>query len=485
MAGRSSSPLDTTLIETLEEAPAESGDPRTSLAALVLLWSRDEPERVGEVVCLPPGGRDRTYTIGRADQADDDGAIPLTFGQARPRGRVERGPLRAAHVSRRQLAIAHEGGGGLRIEQVGRGVLRLDGHPLSSGVIYPGGLIEVENRITLLYSRRPMSWMRPVPGDITPEFPFGAADRWGLVGESPAAWELRRQAAFLAARDEHALILGPSGCGKELIVQAIHGLSARGRAPLCARNAATIPETLIDAELFGNLRNYPNPGMPERQGLLGEADGSTLFLDEVGELPRQLQAHLLRVMDRGEYQRLGEPRVRRADLRILAATNRDPAELKHDFLARFPHRLTIPGLDERPEDVPLLARHLLRGIAASDPGLVAPILRGDEPLLSAELAAALATYRYTTNVRELSELLWRALHASQGGPALEAPAELVRLGRPRPEAVEPTPAPGTLTRESVLAILERCGGVKEVAWRELGLRNRYQLGRLLKKLGIE
>ena len=473
--------------ETLNDSVLGPGDgsgdaAHDAVPVLVMLWSRDEPERSGEAVVLPRVGSD-LYTIGRAVIVDD-GAVPLSFGQLRPAGRIDTGPLQSARISRRQLAITHESGGGLRIEQCGRGVMRLDGHPMPTGVIQPGGLIEVEHRLVLFYTHRPATWVRPRPPGSADDFAFGAADPRGIVGESPAAWELRRQIAFLAARDEHVLVLGPSGSGKELVVQAIHGQSRRGRGPLISRNAATIPEALIDAELFGNLRNYPNPGMPERPGLLGDADGGALFLDEVGELSQHLQAHLLRVMDRGEYQRLGETRVRRADLRLLAATNRDPAELKHDLLARFIHRISIPGLDARPEDTILIARHILRGIAASAPDLVAPILQTDGPALGPELVAALVGRRFDTHVRELQELLWRALRGNVGA-VLGPPPELVRVLRPRPEPGAAEPSSGALTREAVLGALERCGGIKENAWRELGLRNRYQFNRVLKKLGIE
>src|SRR5262249_38405316 len=191
-------------------------------------------------------------------------------------------------------------------------------------------------------------------------FAFGAADTHGIVGESPAAWALRDTVAFAARSVGHVLIHGESGVGKELVARAIHALSARRARPLGARNAATFPEALVDAELFGNAKNYPNPGMIEREGVVGEADGSTLFLDEIGELPAALQAHLLRVLDRGgEYQRLGEPRVRRADLRVVAATNRSIDELKHDLAARLTLRVEVPSLADRREDIPLLARHLL------------------------------------------------------------------------------------------------------------------------------
>jgi len=480
--GRPSNHLDTTLIEAPEDTTSGATASERLLPALVLVWSRDEPERIGEVISLPPAGREPVYTIGRAITVNSDGSLPLTLGQVRPSGRRDTGPLRAAHISRRQLAIRHESDELLQIEHTGRGNLRLNGHVVSDGVIGPGALIEVENRFTLLYCQRPLSWIRPRGRDKPQEFPYGEADPWGLVGESPAIWTLRKQATFLASRDEHALILGPSGSGKELLVQAIHGQSKRAGERLIARNAATIPEALIDAELFGNLRNYPNAGMPERSGLLGESDGSTLFLDEVGELRPQLQAHLLRVMDHGEYQRLGEPTMRTADVRIIAATNRDPDELKHDLLARFPHRLVLPGLDRRPEDVLLIARHLLRTIAKSGPNAVAHILHGAEPQLAPHFVSALVGHAFTTHVRELSELLWRALQGGRG-PTLEAPPDLLKIARPRPST--PLPDPGSLNRAHVVAVLERCAGVKEVAWRELGLRNRYQLHRILKKLKIE
>src|SRR5262249_39430583 len=143
--------------------------------------------------------------------------------------------------------------------------------------------------------------------------PFGEPDADGLVGESPAMWALRGAIAAAARRDLHALVLGPSGTGKELVARAIHARSARSGRPLVARNAATIPESLMDAELFGNVRSYPNPGTPERAGLIGQAHRSTLFLDEIAELPVSLQAHLLRVLDEGDYQRLGEATARKSD----------------------------------------------------------------------------------------------------------------------------------------------------------------------------
>ncbi len=131
------------------------------------------------------------------------------------------------------------------------------------------------------------------------------------------------------------LLLGESGAGKELAARALHVLSRRPGV-MTSRNAATLPDSRGGRQLFGTPRTEPG-GMPERRGLIGEANGSTLFLDEIGELSQTMQAHLLRVLDHGgEYQRLGDSSRLFSDFRLIAATNRDPSTLKHDFLARLP-----------------------------------------------------------------------------------------------------------------------------------------------------
>lgn len=313
---------------------------------------------------------------------------------------------------------------------------------------------------------------------------FGAADELGIVGESPTAWQLREHVAFIAGRAAHVLVLGPSGAGKEVVAQAIHALSKRGTKPMVSRSAVTIPEGIADAELFGNLASYPNPGTPERKGLVGEADGTTLFLDELGELPEELQARLLRVLDeRGEYQRLGEARVRRSNLRLVAATNRPIGALKHDVAARFRLRLTVPGLDERREDVPLLARHLLRRVARSDDDIARRFVdeRG-EPRLSFALVRALVGHTYRTHVRELETLLWIALAHAKGDVADVCPELVAELSGPDTNA--PKRAVETVSEEEVREALERHGGVQDKVYKELGLANRFVLHRLMKKWKI-
>ena len=286
----------------------------------------------------------------------------------------------------------------------------------------------------------------------------------------------------MAGRREHVLVLGESGAGKELIARALHALGPRSRARLVARNAATVPASLIDAELFGNAASYPNAGMPERPGLVGEADGSTLFLDEIGELPVELQTHLLRLLDGGEYQRLGDARRRTADLRVVAATNRPVSQLKADLAARFPLRVHAPGLHERREDVMLVARHVLRELVRGGDAYAARFVddRG-EPRTSSELAVALVNHLYTTHVRELSGILFRA--------ALESTGDVVELTDGARQLLglageEPTAGGREVSREEIVAALERHAGVREKVWRELGLPNRYVLKRLMKKYGL-
>jgi two-component system nitrogen regulation response regulator GlnG/two-component system response regulator HydG len=289
----------------------------------------------------------------------------------------------------------------------------------------------------------------------------------------------------VASRSAHVLVTGESGTGKELVARALHRLSPRGKRALVARNAATLPASLVDAELFGNAPGYPNAGMAERPGLIGQADGSTLFLDEIGELPEELHAHLLRVLDAGEYQRLGEARTRSSDFRFVAATNRGAESLKADLAARLALGIVVPGLGERREDIPLLARHIVQKIASTDRELEQRFLSGaaggarGEPCFSSELICALTRHEYSTHVRELEGLLWRSLQASAQG-VLEHTGEVQDLLRP---TSRPARAPEDISPEELRAALARHGGVKEHAWRELGLSSRYALIRLMRKLG--
>jgi len=474
---------DATTLDTTSRDSDHGGRTDDGLS-LVVVWCAGEPWRVGERLILPDP-ESPACSFGRGAVRHDDPDERLTLVRLRPGAREPAPPFENPFVSRRQLSLrATADGVGAR--NVGRRRMLVAGREADEALVAPGETVEVERQVMFVCVRGPRAfdaaWRRALGAGE-----FGAPDAHGLVGEGAAAWALRDRIAFVAGRGAHVLLRGASGSGKELVAQAIHALSGRGGRRMVSRNAATLPAGLIDAELFGNVAHYPHAGMPERAGLVGEADGSTLFLDEIGELPLELQTHLLRVLDAGgDYQRLGESRRRSADLRVIAATNRPLTELKGDLAARFTLGLEVPGLDARREDIPLIARHLLRRAAARDAAIRGRFFdeRG-EPRLAPELVRALVRRPYATHVRELDALLWAALTGS-ARDQVELPPEAARDTPTSPEARDdaaPT-ARREPTRDEVAACLERHHGVQERAWRELGLANRYVLKRLVRKYGL-
>jgi len=466
---------------TDETQDARPGGAAKAGMALAVAWCAD-PSRVGEVLLLD----DETRVFGRGEPAGDDPHPRVLLARQRPYDTKDAPPIALSGLSRVQLEL-RPAGAELWIKNLGkRPLLDGEGQARPEVSLALGDCVEVRGQIVFVRIERPRK-LTPLRSLPAPAFAFGEADAHGLVGESPVAWTLRDQCAFVAPRDAHVLVLGESGSGKELVAQAIHAASKRGRRPMVARNAATIPAGIVDAELFGNVANYPNPGTPERRGLVGESDGSTLFLDEIGELAEDLQVRLLRVLDeRGEYQRLGEARPRSSDLRLIGATNRPLAALKHDVAARFRLRLRVPGLEERREDVPLVARQLLQRIATNDADIRRRYFEGDDaarPRVSAALMRALVRHRYRTHCRELDAILWHSI-ATSPEDVLDLTAEVEEdLALAAPVAGSHR-RPGEVTADEVRAALERAGGVQEKAWRDLGLANRYVLKRLIAKLGL-
>ncbi len=491
----------------------QAGGPPTDVVMFVIVWCPSEPERVGEVAILGEGGP--PLVLGRGPSPD--GVEPrLRFSRQRPGSMTPTPPLVAPGLSRRQLLI-HPREDGADVERLGQCTLEINGRTTDAALVRPGDVVHLRRELLLYCARRPE---KIPPLRLFPEGSvgvFGEADGNGIVGEAPCVWRLREKLAFAAKADTHSLLLGESGTGKELAARAVHHLSARGLQQFVARNAATLPAGLIDAELFGNAKNYPNPGMAERRGLIGEADGGSLFLDEIGELPVELQAHLLRVLDGdGEYQRLGEGVARRSNFRLIAATNRDPTLLKHDFAARFTARIELPNLTKRREDIPLIARHLLLRAARRSGDIAKPFIETtpsgyEYARFDGDLVAALLRRDFTTNLRELDALLWRAMGESHDD-VIEAPPELrghgsgehrlgVTVQRPsdEPPSVPPVntpsaprvspgqtpppqrPEPGA--DEIREALRSQHGRVTHAA-RALGLSSRYALYRLMKKHGM-
>ncbi len=449
--------------------------------ALAVAWLLVEPERSGEVLLFADDSP--ALLVGRGGPLPDDDAPRARFVRHRA-GKVEaRPPFSAPGLSRRQLRV-RASATGIAFERVGRCAVRHNGVAADAGTLRVGDVLTIHGQIVFVCVRRATA----LPGAFeTGASPFGAADRDGIVGESEAAWQLRGDLAHAAASGSHVLVLGESGTGKELAARAVHRRSARSARPFVSRSAAAIPPSLMDAELFGNRRDYPNAGMPEREGVVGAAHGGTLFLDEIGELTPELQTHLLRLLDGGgEYHRLGEAAARRSDLSFIAATNRPPTELKHDFAARFPVRVRVPGLDTRPEDVPLIARHLLDEAARSQPDLRTrffemspagvPVARLDPSFVE-----ALLRWPWATHVRELRALLWASIRASTGH-FLTLPPEMSG-GRQCP--VEKAEAGGEPSAHAIRQALARHAGNQSKAYVDLGLPSRFALYRLLRKHGID
>jgi DNA-binding NtrC family response regulator len=480
----------------------DEDDPR-DVPVLVIAWSAEEPARVGQVAFAGALGEPRV--LGRGDEGEPD---RVCFFSQRPQELVEAGPLEGKALSRRQL-ILRRFAGGLEIESIGRCPLLINGVTMVKAAVTPGDVLRLRGQLVLYCSLRPrkLPAARYFPSDAWSA--FGEPDQLGMLGESPAMWKLRDQIAFAARSGSHVLIRGDSGTGKELAARAIHQLSSRAPRPLVSRNAATFPSGLIDAELFGNVKNYPNPGTPERPGLIGQAHGGTLFLDEIGELPQDMQAHLLRVLDEGgEYQKLGEASVRKSDLRLIGATNRPPASLKHDLLARLAVRIDLPSLIDRREDIPLLLRHLILRAADRSPDIGARFVervgRRREARVDGALVDALLRRPFATNVRELDGLLLRAMGTSPADvvamdeAALAAHDMTVSQAQPNaPLHGAPPPARGAYgasgallsgrepSAEEIRVVLQREGGNVRRAAAALGVQSRYALYRLLRKHGID
>jgi DNA-binding NtrC family response regulator len=465
---------------------AENAGDRPSLA-LVIAWSASQPHRVGEVAFFPLGER---LFLGRGHVEVEKFAY---FVRQRPGEMPAVDPLQGVldgpTLSRRQATVRFTGDT-LEVEQVGRCRTYVNGQESPKAALLPGDTVMFRGEVVLLCVSRPRAL--PAPQLERELHSFGEPDADGIVGESPAVWRVREQLARAAHGQSHVLIQGDSGTGKEMAASVIHNRSSRTNGPFVSRNASAFTSTLIASELFGNPANYPNPGMPARKGLLGTADRGTFFLDEIGDCPLDAQAQLLRVMDQGEYQAVGEAVARRVDVRFVGATNRDESFFRSDFLARFLARVRLPPLRERREDVPLLARHFLLRHARQSPEFRDRFCRKEtdgrlEPNVSGRLIDELVRHPLPLNARELHGLLLQAIETSQGDelrlPTGTPTTSVPPAPRAAPDAQGSAP-PGAPSREDILAWLTREEGKVARVARRLGME-RTALYRLMKSYGIE
>jgi DNA-binding NtrC family response regulator len=320
-----------------------------------------------------------------------------------------------------------------------------------------------------------------------------------LIGDSPKIRELRDLIKTVAPTDATVLILGESGTGKELIAGAMHSLSRRAGQTYVRLNCAAIPETLLESELFGYERGAFTGAHRTKRGYVEEADGGTIFLDEIGDMSRPLQAKLLRFLEDGSFTRVGGTQELQVNVRLIAATNRNIVEAiqKGEFREDLFHRLNVmqfrpPPLRERGNDILLLADHFLRIFAFR----LGKTFKG----ISEPACLALLAHSWPGNVRELRNVMERAVILESADeirstslPDFEVESRLRQGTVPRaegrgllhPPVIEGPVALGeTLVqfeRELILAAIERCGGNLTRAAQQLDLSRhalRYRMSRL-------
>jgi two-component system response regulator AtoC len=426
-------------------------------------------QKLEEVVATPAGDvllalwEDRTASI----RIPDRGAVVVgRLAQSSAVTLVVDHPS----VSRQHARIDVESGALFITDLESANGTKVQGTKLARGEkapIGPGVLVEVGVAV-LVVQRRSAPNVAPPHGEATREkHPLGII----VPANGPMA-QVHRLVEHVASSNLSVLILGETGSGKEVIAESIHRFSKRSKGPFVRLNCAALPENLLESELFGHEKGAFTGAIATKLGLVEAADGGTIFLDEMGEMPLGTQAKLLRVLESHEVQRVGALKPKKVDIRIVAATNVDleAAVKKGTFRLDLFHRLdgvsiALPPLRARKSEIPLLARLFLRRACEAEGR---PI-----PSFTPEAERALEGHAWPGNVRELKNVVERAAVLSMGAPI--TPAHL-RLTAVAAEAAAPIVDPGE--RDKILAVLDRCGGNQSRAARELGIPRRTLLRRL-------
>lgn len=308
----------------------------------------------------------------------------------------------------------------------------------------------------------------------------------GMIGGDSRMQRIFQLISRIAPTDITVLIDGESGTGKELVARAVHALSPRARKPFYTVNCGAIPDMLLESELFGHVRGAFTGAVSDKQGLFEAANGSTVFLDEIGELPLHLQVKLLRFLQEGEIRKVGSNDVIRLDVRVIAATNKHLAGMVEagTFRSDLYYRLnviqiTLPPVRERKRDIPLLANHFLSRFAQK--------MQKNMMSFSPEAMRAITSYHWPGNIRELENAVERAVALTIGRSiALYNLPEQLRTTTREPAASSP-PAGEQMTlkdleKKYILETLEACNWNYEAASRQLGI-GRTTLWRKLREYG--
>jgi len=433
------------------EGAGLDGDLVTEAPSIEFTWARDVDEAIG----LPPDAFD-------AAVLDVPDAASAAAGLRRLRARLDDLPI--------LVRVPH-------LDTPARHALRAVGaaEVVASADVAeePGGLI---GRIGEVVARHRGAALSPPRRLVPTRRRDGAAPpALRLVGDGPAMRAVLSLVQRAARSHATVLLSGETGTGKELLARAIHDASPRHARPFVAVNCAAFPEALLESELFGHLRGSFTGADRDKKGLFEEADGGTIFLDEIGETPLAIQAKLLRVLQEREVRPVGGVRSKRVDVRVVAATNRTLRDevatgaFREDLfyrLAVFPIR--VPPLRERPEDVLVLANHFLGEHARREGVAPSPI--------AADAKALLQGYAWPGNVRELENEIQRALALAEHGEALSAAHLSERLGA-LAEPADSAAHDGETLRETLGRIeallirraLDALGGRRAATARKLGI----------------
>lgn len=409
----------------------------TLVPALTIAFHPDV-RRIGERVALP----------GLGDVPAARAAVRIARGEpsfGRPYARAGR-PLASPFVSRRPIVLYREGDS-IIIDPTGSGTdLALNGHPLSEAVrcdpkaVEGGVVLELSSQIVLVLHRVRSELPLPLPPH-------------GMIGASDAMQSLREQISVSASNDLPVLVRGETGSGKELVARAIHDAGSRVQGPYRVVNMAAIPESLAASELFGHVRGAFSDAKTDRDGFFAQANGGTLFMDEIGDTPAAVQPMLLRALETGEVQQVGARRARRVDVRLVSATDADLEAAVAENRFRSPllyrlanHEIRVPPLRERRDDIGRLLHHFLR-LELERLGrpelLAAPADRrsGAHPWLPANLVTRLVLYGWPGNVRQLRSVASyiAASAAARGAISLSDPQLERLLSRPGPQASASAP----------------------------------------------
>jgi two-component system NtrC family response regulator len=306
----------------------------------------------------------------------------------------------------------------------------------------------------------------------------------GMIGRSAKLDEVFRLVSKVAPKDTTVLILGESGTGKELLARAIHYASRRAKEPFVTVNCSAIPENLVESELFGHVRGAFTGAIRDKKGRFEAADGGTIFLDEIGDLRPELQGKLLRVLQEMEFERVGSNQTLKADVRVIAATNKDIAaavgrgEFRDDLYYRLSVvPIVVPPLRDRKDDIPLLVDHFLKKFS-KEKGVG----------ISQQALESLTEYDWPGNVRELENVIERAVVLSDGARiGWKDLPDFVKSGRTKSSSPESPHGDVSLVeveRAAIVSALEKTGWNQTRAARLLKVPRHVLIYRM-KKMGIE